>query len=580
MGLMSCHVSANFQLLFYAHMLLLPITGGVLFIARWLALRHRKSINAQRGKSAKFSENTVHKRMYSLSQIMCFILYAGLCTRIARVFKCVQIQNRWWLEAEMEVECFVGSHLGMVFVAVIGVGVYVLGIPMFQLCVLFKHKHRLEERHVRHMWGSIYREYKSTYWYFEVVAMMRRFCLTALMVYLSGEDPVPQIVISMLVGLAWLYILTKWKPYKDHESSWVGEVLALQMLLNLLLMLALTAWRKSEELVTGTEYYNRVAFNFFLIGTNAVCTIIAILVVLVSLPHASEVWKKLKKKGASFCNMLPCMRRVVRWVDQYMQSEKSKNASAEAFVGSWTWSDVSPFYKHEMKRVVRFYPQETQKVLESEKFANEMTQFLALTARTELEETQEQLVKENENLQQKTDRLEQETKDLVQHWSELKEKCMKMRKFMPLLETKNTYFLSHYQEEGATLGEKLKTSIENLGGGCWLDVDEDDRSEKSMEEGIQKQDIFLAIVSPMYFTRTFCIKELEWAVQYGKPMIVVVDVKVKKQKDEIMKTVPLRLKNIGKRNWIDLNRGDKDYWKTGIQKVLKTQPEPLAFAPS
>ena len=108
----------------------------------------------------------------------------------------------------------------------------------------------------------------------------------------------------MLVGLAWLYILTKWKPYKDHESSWVGEVLALQMLLNLLLMLALTAWRKSEELVTGTEYYNRVAFNFFLIGTNAVCTIIAILVVLVSLPHASEVWKKLKKKGASFCNML------------------------------------------------------------------------------------------------------------------------------------------------------------------------------------------------------------------------------------------------------------------------------------
>mgnify|MGYP000409592467 CR=1 FL=1 len=41
-----------------------------------------------------------------------------------------------------------------------------------------------------------------------------------------------------------------------------------------------------------------------------------------------------------------------------------------------------------------------------------------------------------------------------------------------------------------------------------------------MEKGVQDYNIFLAIVSELYFTRPFCIKELEWAIlKYNKPII-------------------------------------------------------------
>ena len=211
-----------------------------------------------------------------------------------------------------------------------------------------------------------------------------------------------------------------------------------------------------------------------------------------------------------------------------------------------------------------------------------MIQFLAWATRSELEETQERLLEKNITLKQKMDRLEQKKKGLEQQRTELEansERICRGLGYMPRFETKNTYFLSHYQEEGATLGKKLKTSIEKLGGGCWLDVNKADGDEKTTEEGIQKQGTMLVIASKSFFTCPYCTEALEWAVQMKKPMIVVVSVEDKNNIGAFMKTVPLHLKNIGKINWIDLNCEDEDYWDTGIQKILRAQPGPLEFAP-
>eukprot|EP00944_MAST-04C_sp_MAST-4C-sp1_P014324 g14324.t1 len=298
LGIASCHITANFETLFYLHMMLVPLLVVVLAFARWLAICYKN-----RQKKPRFTNKVVQKRMYSLFQIMLFILYTGICTRITRVFKCIEIQDKWWLEADMEMECFVGSHTLMTSVAILCAMIYILGIPLFQFLILYYNRNRLEERDVRQMWGSIYQEYKQKFWYFELVAMIRRFLLTAFMVFISSEDAIPQIVISMIVGLIWYTMLLKWEPYKDKDSAWVGELLGVQMILNLLLMLALLGWSKSEEIVTGQEFYNRTAFDIFLVGTNATCAqtspIFQESLEAIAIQYPEETKKKLRAENMS-----------------------------------------------------------------------------------------------------------------------------------------------------------------------------------------------------------------------------------------------------------------------------------------
>ena len=82
------------------------------------------------------------------------------------------------------------------------------------------------------------------------------------------------------------------------------------------------------------------------------------------------------------------------------------------------------------------------------------------------------------------------------------------------------YFISHAQKDGAVLAEGIWSHMIYVEKKtCWLDVKMDERDEAAMKEGVQNSKFFLTIVSETYFERPFCIKELEWAMEYKKPMV-------------------------------------------------------------
>eukprot|EP00942_MAST-04A_sp_MAST-4A-sp1_P009250 g9250.t1 len=124
------------------------------------------------------------------------------------------------------------------------------------------------------------------------------------------------------------------------------------------------------------------------------------------------------------------------------------------------------------------------------------------------------------------------------------------------------YFVSHAQKDGAVLAEGIWSHMIYVEKKtCWLDVKMDERDEAAMKEGVQNSKFFLTIVSETYFERPFCIKELEWAMEYKKPMVVVIDVKLKNDIGRLLNKCPEDLRNIGNINFIDLNRGDREYWE-------------------
>lgn len=83
-----------------------------------------------------------------------------------------------------------------------------------------------------------------------------------------------------------------------------------------------------------------------------------------------------------------------------------------------------------------------------------------------------------------------------------------------------TYFLSYKQEDqndGAV--QMLYTLLPK--GKSWLDKFADDRSKDGMVTGVKESDVFVAIISPRYFSSYFCCLEMHTALSEGKRILVV-----------------------------------------------------------
>ena len=138
------------------------------------------------------------------------------------------------------------------------------------------------------------------------------------------------------------------------------------------------------------------------------------------------------------------------------------------------------------------------------------------------------------------------------------------------------YFISHAQKDGAVFAEGIYSSMKyEQKKTCWLDVKMKERDESAMENGVINSNIFLMIVSKRILPNSFCIKEIEWAVKYKKPIVIVIDVNLKNKIGELLQLCPDHLRNIGSINFIDLNRGDNDYWKLGMKKIVFAKPKVL-----
>ena len=129
----------------------------------------------------------------------------------------------------------------------------------------------------------------------------------------------------------------------------------------------------------------------------------------------------------------------------------------------------------------------------------------------------------------------------------------------------------------------LWSSLRALGSKVWLDVKMDRRDEDAMREGVKNSDAVVAILSELYFQRPFCIKEIVWACEFGKPVIPCVPSDLKGFIGEFggqpprdggepsVAAAPEFLRGILSINFEELNRSDNEFWNVCVNKVRKAQ---------
>jgi hypothetical protein len=136
------------------------------------------------------------------------------------------------------------------------------------------------------------------------------------------------------------------------------------------------------------------------------------------------------------------------------------------------------------------------------------------------------------------------------------------------------FFLSHFQAETAALAEGVYGALVDAGYSVWFDVEMPQRSEAAMEEGVRGSNKFIALASPKYFERPFCLKELRWARDAGKTVVPCHDRDDKKSIGAFLQMCPEDLRGIGgidfvSIDFVSIDRSDDELFEVGVRKVIK-----------
>ena len=84
-------------------------------------------------------------------------------------------------------------------------------------------------------------------------------------------------------------------------------------------------------------------------------------------------------------------------------------------------------------------------------------------------------------------------------------------------------FISHMQIEASGTVGTIYFMLEQLGCHLWRDMNQKDLTEAGMKQGVLDSDVFILFLTNSMLSRPFCLKEIEWAINANKPIVIVAE---------------------------------------------------------
>jgi hypothetical protein len=285
-----CSFHASYLDVFYVHMWILPIVVACTALAFVMARRKR----SQETKEAMF-----HVAIRVINVVV-FVLYPGIGTRIFRIFKCRQIGDAEYLMADFSIQCWQPDHYWAVGAAALCILVYIVGIPAGSVYLLYRRKDKLGHADTVSLFGSLYLAYERPFWYWESVEMTKKMILAGGLVMVATGSSA-QVLIGMLVALAYLMVVIRLEPYEDIVADRLQMVTSLQIMLNLLIGLVVKLDAKSP----GQSEYDTHAVGIILVIMNVGIVVLGVSMALVAFP-LFQSRKACFEKTKAWCKKTIC----------------------------------------------------------------------------------------------------------------------------------------------------------------------------------------------------------------------------------------------------------------------------------
>ena len=267
------------------HMAILPLCVFVILSASFVAMLRIKA-------------KDVWPKAKSTLVTIVFLLYPGIVTRVFTTFKCKKIGDKRYLVADYSVVCGEGDHAAMSAVMFVFAFVYVIGIPLGSVLILFRNKKLLavgddaspalqkKSEDFADVFGALYDAYEPRFWWFEAVIMIEKAMLTGGLVLIAPGSSA-QVLVGLIIALGFLIVLMQTKPYQEAEEDIMQTIATVSTCATLLIGFTLKVDRGMSGEQAG-EYDDKI-IDIILILLFVGVGISGIFIILKSLPcFASE----------------------------------------------------------------------------------------------------------------------------------------------------------------------------------------------------------------------------------------------------------------------------------------------------
>ena len=260
------------------HMMVIPCCSVIILIASLLSRVCKKS-------------SIVWPKAKSVLVSLVFLLYPGIVTRVFTFCKCKRIGDKSYLVADYNVVCWEGEHEFMSLIMFGCMGVYVIGIPLGSVLILYMNKCLLfpaedadEELSTKsatfaEIYGALYLAYEPKYWYFEGIVMIQKALLTGGLVLVAPGSSA-QILVGLVVALAFYTILLRTQPYEGDTEDNLQNIATASTVMTLLIGFALKLSSNSDH----SEEYESLLMDGILIGLFAGVGVTGFYMTLTAMP--------------------------------------------------------------------------------------------------------------------------------------------------------------------------------------------------------------------------------------------------------------------------------------------------------
>jgi uncharacterized membrane protein len=222
-----CVMSANY----YSKMLLVSLLPLAIFAGLFVFYMIPKSYFHKR-RNDKLGMKMVRRKFWKLLLFTLFLIYPSCSSTVLRLFVCRRVEGVDYLLADFSLECYTSEWRQYAAYAGIMIAVYPVGIPAFFFFMLWRYRHRLEEIGTRAQLGFLYDAYTRDMWWFEMLDVAHKLCVTCVIAFLPYAWQMP---IGMVFVIAYTAVILVGKPYlrkSDDRLHLVSQVEILLLLMS------------------------------------------------------------------------------------------------------------------------------------------------------------------------------------------------------------------------------------------------------------------------------------------------------------------------------------------------------------
>ncbi|CAM9642163.1 unnamed protein product, partial [Laminaria digitata] len=210
------------------HGRLLIATIGPIIAVVFLGLTYVVAAHGSRGSVEVLG--LIRDRHVSMVLLMTFLVYSSVSSILFQMFVCDDLEDgKKYLRADYRVECDFSKHRAFQIYAGLMISLYTVGIPSLYATLLVRNREVLEDNVGREesqstkSFSDLWKPYKPSAFYYEVIECGRRVLLTGAVVFIYPNASA-QIAVTLMIAFVFAMVSESLAPFASRWDTWIGRM--------------------------------------------------------------------------------------------------------------------------------------------------------------------------------------------------------------------------------------------------------------------------------------------------------------------------------------------------------------------